>query len=526
MKLFISILILTAILLYFIHKNYNTVENYLNFSNFTKSSLDTIYNDEKLQDNSPNNFQRLPPYGTDLDKPVIIEKPKSQIIDMLPEIKEAKKIQAELQKCPEGFYECVDAGAKYCSPFKPINGNKCNGEKLCRVNLTKNKSNIDINPCTLQPKMDYKETGSKLPIIKDPNQVCVNISNLISRGKLAIQDANKKFLTFDYNDGISNVYVDSTNVFDTIGKLLKDYFTANIDNKPINKFYGIKERPVMWHIEFSETKDISCDVLIFAESNKSKFYLDIKNDKIIISPFRGGTTQRFSVEPIEGTGSFFIKSSFNNKYISYTNRGGIKSNHGLVFLSEDKNKNSTWKFYDQKNLVDVIGSNSKKSIDTNKNKEKFTQRNNSSQYYSVLGSFWTPQDSKMYNGLYQTPNYDLIINLNEEGNGTVQVKNKKILSNDIFKVKQIGNTITSIDNNPNRHILIELITGPKLFTFKNMPQIKVTVKDNLGYRSLCGKEPLNLEAICYKTDGLQIKTINEDKTLLNRKTEYGISNLL
>ena len=526
MKLFISILILTTILLYFIHKNYDTVENYLNFTNFTKSSLDTIYNDEKLQDNSPDNFQRLPPYGTDLDKPVVIEKPKEKTIDMLPEIKEAKKIQAELQKCPEEFYECVNGRAKYCSPFKPENGNKCTGEKICIVNLTKNKLNIDINPCKLQPKMDYKETGSKIPIIKDPNQVCVNIHNLISRGKLAIQDANNKFLAFDYNDGLSNVYVDGTTVFDTLGNLLKDYFASNIDNKPINKFYGIKERPVLWNIEFSETPDISCDILIYAESNKTKFYLDIKNGQIIISPFKGGTSQRFCLETIEGTGSFYIKSSLNNKYVSFTNRGGIKSTQGLVFLSDNKNKNSSWKFYDQNKLVDVIGSNSKKSKDANQNKEKFTQRNTKSQYYSILGSFWTPQDSKMYNGLYQTPNYDLIIKLNDEGQGLVEVQNKKTKTNDTFKVKQAGNVITSVDNNPNRHILIKLITGPKLFTFKNMPQIKVTIKDNLGYRSLCGKEPLNLEAVCYKTDGQQIKTINDDKTLLNRKTEYGIPNLL
>jgi hypothetical protein len=455
----------------------------------------------------------------------MIKKSKSQTIDMLPEIKEAKKIQAELQKCPEGFYECVDGGAKYCSPFKPVKGNQCNGEKICRINLTKDKSNINVKSCTLQPKMDYKETGNKLPIIKDPNQVCVNVQNLISRGKLAFQDSNNKFLAFDYNDGISNVYVDSTTIYDTITNLFKDYFASNIDNKPINKFYGIKERPVMWHIEFSETPDISCDVLIYAESNNSKFYLDIKNNQIIISPFRGGTSQRFCLEPIEGTGSFYIKSSLNNKYISYTNRGGIKSNQGLIFLSEDKSKNSFWKFYSENKLVEVIGRNSKK-VNNKKTKEQFTQRNNNSQYYSILGTFWTPQDSKMYNGLYQMPNYDLTINLNDEGQGTVQVKNKKMMSNDIFKVKQTGGVITSTDKNPNRHILIELITGPKLFTFKNMPQIKVVVKDNLGYRSLCGKEPLNLEAVCYKTDGQQIKTINDDKTLLNRKTEYGIPNLL
>ena len=539
MRLFITTLILTAILLYFVNKNYSKIENYVNFLNFTRSSLDTIYDDSKLPDQTKNNFERLPPFGNELDKPVDLKLPedKNTTIDMLPEIKQAKQIQLNLQKCPDGFYECLEGTSKYCSPIEPEteskDGNgKCKGEKFCRLTTKKDFSNVDVPLCETNANVKITEKGDPLPVIRDPNQVCVNVQNLMSNGVVTIQDMNGKYLAYDYNDGVSNVYIDNETTMNVLFNALKTYISDKLNQTGKDKFFGVRDRPVKWQIEFAETPGISCDILISNVNNKHRYYLDIKNDQLVISPFRGGTTQRFCIEPIENTAGFYIKSKFNNKYISYTNRGGIRSGQGNVYLSEDIGKNNVWKFHGLKgDLINTIGVSAfsymqQEAKRDSQGVEDFSIRRNKdkvqgeSDYYSMFGTFWTPRVSTFYNGTYDGGNNVIVINLDKNGNGTVSVVGKSNKQRDTYQVKQIGKHITSTDNNPNRNLFIELITGAKLFTFKSMPQIKVRVRDNHGLRSLCGKEPLNFESVCYKMENLKIKTVNENKTPLDTKTEF------
>lgn len=265
----------------------------------------------------------------------------------------------------------------------------------------------------------------------------INTNDIQSPSETACSQFVKNLTQSLYLYILSSTYSKSLS-FDTFGNDSEVYIDPNVPNTKnyCSTTVSSESLPQKWQINIvGSTNPNTCLVTICSYSNsKPKYYLVAKkNGTVKVSLFGGSNDQIWQIYPVTNS-TFRIKSYKYCTYLTSENYGYLKSNAGIVYLSNlSKSSQTIWTYMS-------CGTKPQSQIQDSKSEEYKPMRSVSDFPYlndrtgpeqSIMPagvslspdaqknwtgrSVWMPQFTKVWNGTYSGAQSDVQFALNELG---------------------------------------------------------------------------------------------------------------